>query len=237
MIVSRPRSAQIRQKRLSATHSTTSASLGSGTLSLPNLHKIPVLPAAVDNDVYNCPLGFGPDLLGGAADSPIAKAGMDEAAQRQDGFSSAFESAFAALRTRIETACAGQPDWSSGVAEGVRAALAFAAADPPAARALTTDALAAGKPGFAKYERMIAYLRGLLVAGRDEHPDAERLPGEIERALAGGIAMLVAQRLDLGREDELPDLAAEAIQFVLTPYLGIEKAKRVAAPPTQDELA
>lgn len=162
---------------------------------------------------------------------------MDEAAQRQDGFSSAFESAFAMLRARIETACAGQPDWSSGVAAGIRAALVFAATDPVSARALTTDALAAGKPGFAEYERMIAYLRGLLLAGRDEHPEAERLPGEIERALAGGIAMLVAQRLDLGREDELPDLAAEAIQFVLTPYLGIEEAKRVAVARSPGDLA
>jgi hypothetical protein len=164
---------------------------------------------------------------------------MDEAAQRQDGFSSAFESAFAELRIRIETACAGQADWALGVAAAIRAALVFAARDPAAARALTTDALAAGRPGFAEYERMIAYLRDLLVAGRDEHPEAERLPGEIERALAGGIAMLVAQRVDMGREDELPELAAEAIQFVLTPYLGVDEAKRVAVatPPAPGDPA
>lgn len=154
---------------------------------------------------------------------------MDEAAQVQDGFADAFESAFGRLRIRVESACANQADWPSGVAAGVRAALGFAAAEPVAVRALTVDALAAGKPGYADYERMIAYLCDLLLAGRAERPDAELLPDETERALAGGIAMLVTQRVDLGRQAELPALAAEVTQFVLTPYLGIEEAKRVAA--------
>jgi hypothetical protein len=153
---------------------------------------------------------------------------MDEAAQRQDGFADAFESAFARLRIRIETACASQSDWSSGTAAAIRAALEFAAGDPVAVRALTSDALAAGKPGFAHYERLISYLCSLLRPGRAEHPDAEHLPLETERALAGGVTMLVAQRVDLGRHAELPALAPEAIQFVLTPYLGIDEARQVA---------
>lgn len=153
---------------------------------------------------------------------------MEEAAQREDGFTEAFESAFARLRIRVETACAGQPDWPSGVAAAIREALEFAAADPAAVRALTSDALAAGKPGFAQYERLTAYFCDLLLPGRAERPDAERLPRETERALAGGVAMLVAQRVDLGRHAELPALAPEATQFVLTPYLGIDEARRVA---------
>lgn len=153
---------------------------------------------------------------------------MDDAAQRQDGFPDAFESAFARLRIRLETACASQPDWPSATAAGVRAGLDFAAGDPAAVRTLTSDALAGGKAGFAHYERLISYLCDLLVPGRVECPDAERLPKETERALAGGVAMLVAQRVDLGRHSELPALAPEAIQFVLTPYLGIDEARRVA---------
>ena len=153
---------------------------------------------------------------------------MDEAAQRQDGFADAFESAFGRLRIRIESACAGQSDWPSGVAAGIRAALGFAAADPAAVRVLTIDALASGKPGYADYERMIAYLCDQLLPGRAERPDAAGLPVETERALAGGIAMLVAQRVDLDRHAELPELAEEATQFVLTPYLGIDEARRVA---------
>ncbi|HXS34015.1 MAG TPA: hypothetical protein VN758_09630 [Solirubrobacterales bacterium] len=152
---------------------------------------------------------------------------MDDAAQSQDGFADAFESAFARLRIRIETACAGQGDWPAGTAAGIHAALTFAAADPAAARALTSDALAAGKAGFARYERLISYLCDLLRPGRRES-DVEPLPAETERALTGGVAMLVAQRIDLDRHAELPELAAEAAQFVLTPYLGMDEARRVA---------
>src|SRR4051794_21988377 len=144
---------------------------------------------------------------------------MDDAVERQDDFADPFEAAFARLRIRLETACASQSDWPRGTAAAVRAAMDFVASDPGAARALTTDALAAGRAGFPRYERLISYLCDLLRSGRDERPEAEDLPGETERALAGGIAMLVAQRIDLDGHAELPALAGEAIQFVLTPYL------------------
>jgi hypothetical protein len=153
---------------------------------------------------------------------------MEEAAQRQDGFADAFEAAFARLQIRLETACAGESDWPAATAAGIGAALEFAAGDPAAVRVLTSDALANGKLGFAHYGRLISYLRDLLLPGRTECPGAERLPPETERALAGGVAMLVAQRVDLGRHAELPGLAGEATQFVLTPYLGIDEARRVA---------
>lgn len=153
---------------------------------------------------------------------------MDDPAQQPEEFANAFETAFVQLRLRIETACAAEPDWTSGVAAGLRVAFIFAATNPSAARALTTDALAAGKPGFAHYERLISYLRAMLVRGRAERAAAEHLPDETERALAGGIAMLVAQRIDTGRHAELPALAQEATQFVLTPYLGLAEAQRIA---------
>ncbi len=106
--------------------------------------------------------------------------------------------------------------------------MTFAAGNPAAVQVLTSDALAAGKPGFELYGQLISYLCELLVPGRAERPDAEHLPRETERALAGGIAMLVAQRIDTGKHDELPALAPEVTQFVLTPYLGIDEAKRIA---------
>jgi hypothetical protein len=153
---------------------------------------------------------------------------MDEPGRRQDGFVEAFESAFGRLRMRIETACAGQSDWPLGTAAAINAALELAAAEPGAVSILITDALADGKSGFAHYERLISYLCDLLRSGRKQRPEAEGLPAETERALAGGVAMLVAQRVDLGRHSELPGLAPEAIQFVLTPYLGMDEARRVA---------
>lgn len=153
---------------------------------------------------------------------------MGERARQPDDFAVAFDSAFAALQVRIESACSSAGEWPAGVAAGIRAAFEWVAAEPRAAQLLTNDALAGGSDGFARYERMIGYTAELLVPGRAQSVHGDRLPEITERAMASGVAMLVAQRLSMGREAELPALAAEAIQFVLTPYLGSLEARRVA---------
>jgi hypothetical protein len=154
---------------------------------------------------------------------------MDGTAQQPNDFTDAFEAAFARLQIRVETACSAEADWPAQVAAGIRAALAFAAAEPASAQALTNDALAAGREGFARYDRMLGHFGERLLPGRALRPEGERLPEITEKAMTGGLAMLVAQRLDLGRAAELPALGEESIQFVLTPYLGLEEAGRIAA--------
>lgn len=124
---------------------------------------------------------------------------------------------------------AGERDWAFRIAAAIRAGLAFATTDPRAANLLSNEALAQGADGFARYQRMIGYLAGLIASGREEVAGLAGLPEITERALAGGVAMLVAQRLDQGRAAELPALAPEAIEFVLTPYVGQEEARRIAA--------
>ncbi len=153
---------------------------------------------------------------------------MNDIQESSDGFADAFETAFARLQVALLEACEREGDWPAQVAAGVRAGLEFAAAEPGAAKVLTNEALAGGVEGIARHDRLLAYLAERLLPGRDEGPEGERLPEVIERAMAGGVVMLVAQRLDQGREDELQALAPEAIQFVLTPYLGGEGARRIA---------
>jgi hypothetical protein len=152
----------------------------------------------------------------------------NDPARRPDDFSSAFDSAFAQLQVRIESACVAESEWPEQVNAGIRAALAFATADPVAAKTLTTEALAGGRAGYERYDRMISHLGEWLLPGRALRPEGARLPEITEKAMVGGVAMLVAHRVDLGRQAELPELAAEAVQFALTPYLGTAEARRVA---------
>lgn len=154
---------------------------------------------------------------------------MGDSAARREDFAGAFDAALARLQVCVESACSQQRDWSAGVAAGIRAAFDWIAAEPAAAQVLTNDALASGREGFERYERMVAYVAELLAPGREIAAHGERLPEITERAMASGVAMLVAQRLSLGREAELPGVAGEAIQFVLTPYLGTAEAHRLAA--------
>jgi hypothetical protein len=132
------------------------------------------------------------------------------------------------LRVRVEAACAGEREWPAGVAAGVRAAFDFAAECPRDARLLTIEALADGEQGQALYRSMLASFAALLRPGRDLKPGNADLPAILESANVGGVALLVIRRLDRGDEAQLPALAPDVIQFVLTPYLGTEEARRVA---------
>jgi hypothetical protein len=156
---------------------------------------------------------------------------MNETQHLPEDFANAYEAAFARLQIRIETACAAEVRWHVGVAAAIRATLAFAAAHPDAAYVLTSGALAHGKAGFARYDRMLDHFAEGLRPGRAERPEGGALPEITEKAMAGGLATLIAQRVDSGRASELPALAPEAIQFVLTPYLGAEAARRLGSDP------
>jgi hypothetical protein len=153
---------------------------------------------------------------------------VNEPAEPHGDFVAAFESAFARLQVHVEEACAAEADWPRGVAAGIRATFEFAAAEPTDAGVLTNEALAHGPGGVARHRRLVAYVAELLEPGREEATDPASSPAVLELALAGGIALLVAHRLALGKERELPGLADEAIEFVLTPYLGAEEARRIA---------
>ena len=154
---------------------------------------------------------------------------MGNAESDTGDFAANFEAAFARLQVALLEACARERAWPRRAAAAVRAGLELAAADHAAAQTLTSESLAHGRDGIARRERLIAYLDDLLRRGREERPDGERLPESTERALAGGVLGLVAQRVDLGRADELTGIVPEVVQFVLTPYLGGEEARRVGS--------
>jgi hypothetical protein len=141
-----------------------------------------------------------------------------------------IEAALRKLRVAVETASAKEPeDWAMRVAAAIRAVVEFAAADPLAADLLTLDSLAQGSNRLVRQGHPVDDLARLLAAGRDEHPEGEALPSLLEDALAGGIFMLLVQRLDAGQPETLAALAPDAIEFALTPYIGHEKAREAAA--------
>jgi hypothetical protein len=146
---------------------------------------------------------------------------------RPGDFAQNFEAAFAKFQVAVETAYAAEPDWPMQAAAAIRAVLEFAAEDPIAAHALTVDSLAQGSGHFA-HRRPVDRLARLLATGRDGHPEGETLPGLLEDALAGGIFMLIVQRLEVGGAKTLAALIPDAIEFALTPYVGRDKARDVA---------
>lgn len=152
---------------------------------------------------------------------------MTESRLPENDFAAAFEDALARLQAQVESACAAQRDWPAQIAVGIRAAFAFAADHPETARLLTCEALAHGEEGQRQYHRMISYFATLLLPGRKLY--AGDPPPIAESAIAGGVTLLVGRRLERGRGEQLPAAAAEATQFVLTPYVGADEARKVAS--------
>ena len=159
---------------------------------------------------------------------------MDERAQQPEDFATAFEAAFARLQVVLEMVCAGEGSWVERATAAVCQALEFAAAEPEAASVLTNGALAQGADGVGRYERLMNYLAGLLEAGRAESPHGDELPPTTERSVAGGVATIVGNRVDRGKEAELDALLPEVVQFVLTPYFGTAEARRIASAAAAD---
>jgi hypothetical protein len=143
-------------------------------------------------------------------------------------FAGAFEGAFARLQVMLEMACVSGDPWPERVRIAVLSVLDFAARDPAAASVLTNEALAHGADGLARYERLMSYVASLLESGRAESPHGGDLPATTERSIAGGIATIVANRVDRGGAEGLPRLLPDVVQFVLTPYFGTDAAKRIA---------
>jgi hypothetical protein len=153
---------------------------------------------------------------------------MGDVSGSSEDFPGLFETAFARVQIAVEEASAGQGDWASRIAAAIRAGLEFAAADPVAAGILTNDAIAAGPDGVARYRRLTTYIAEAFAGGRGEGAAGDEPPRVTDQALAGGLLGLVAERIAAGRAAELPEMAPEAIEFTLTPYLGTAEARRIA---------
>jgi hypothetical protein len=69
----------------------------------------------------------------------------------------------------------------------------------------------------------------LLKPGRDERAaGAEPLPESTEDSLLGGLVILSSRSVLAGNTESLEDLLPDLVDFVLSPYLGPQRAKELA---------
>lgn len=144
-------------------------------------------------------------------------------------FDVAAETAGASVRTAFaETEGA----WAEKVAAGLAALFELFASHPTVARVCLVEALTAGPVLVARYEQVLTSFEPMLQPGRELNPRGDELPQSLEKTLAGGVLWLAYQRLVVGEAEKLLELLPEAVEFVLSPYVGEAEAVRAA-----DELA
>lgn len=118
--------------------------------------------------------------------------------------------------------------WAEKVAAAIRLLFEQIAAHPTVARVCLVEALTAGPLMVARYEQALTSFEPILQPGRELNPRGSELPQSLEKTLAGGLLWLAYQRLVVGEAAKLLELLPEAVEFVLSPYVGEAEAVRTA---------
>ena len=158
-------------------------------------------------------------------------------ADKEELFLAVFDFAGAEVRRRVGEAVAAEAEspWADQVAAALRALYRLIAEQPVYARVCLVESLSAGAAGAARYEMSLRNFNPLLSPGRKLRPGNADLPETLEATLVGGVFWIAYQRLLVGEADRLTALMPEAIELVLTPYIGeveaVKVAERFAAEP------
>ena len=118
-------------------------------------------------------------------------------------------------------------DWPGRVTAALRAAIAFFDAEPMLARfCLVAPFTSTPKIAAHGRDRAAAALP-YLAQGRDLHRGGAELPASTEDSLLGGVVSQLSRSL-LAGPGLLGALLPDLVEFVLTPYLGPDEARRRA---------
>jgi len=153
---------------------------------------------------------------------------------KEDCFLSACDYAVKEARGRVIAAASSVDAWPERVRAGLAAFLEYVDSEPALARTCIVEALSAGPAAVERYERSIQAFVPLFRLGREASDKGDVLPETLEETIVGGIFWILYQRIVMGQVEQIHDLLDQLVEFSLTPYIGAESAKRVAAgaPPS-----
>jgi AcrR family transcriptional regulator len=140
----------------------------------------------------------------------------------------AFRKGVADLQPLVLEAYRSEKEWPQRVRAVLAAILADFAEYPELARLLTAEPFVAGPEIARLHKAAIEGLVPFLREGRKLRAGGEPLAETGERGILGAINSMVGRQLTAGRGEHLEELLPDLTQFVLTPYLGADEARRVA---------
>ena len=148
---------------------------------------------------------------------------------KEECFLAAFDAVLGHLQELIAAAVEPHSDWPQQVIATLRTALRFFTAESDLARLCLVETLTA-TPAIAIHFREAALTAiPLLEAGRAERTDSQTLPESTEDSILGGLITLASRSVLTEDPGSIEDLLPDLVEFVLTPYLGPEAAKQLAA--------
>jgi AcrR family transcriptional regulator len=147
---------------------------------------------------------------------------------KEQCFLAAFEVVVGHIRELGAEAVRGTESWGEQAVAATAAALAFFSAEPDLARLCLVESQAAGPTIAARFHEAVHELVPYLAQGRAEREGARELPPTTEDSTIGALVMLASRKIAAGEAEQLGELLPELAEFVLSPYLGAEQAKRLA---------
>ena len=148
---------------------------------------------------------------------------------KDECFFAAYDFAVARMRACVVDACAaaGAIEWPLRVQAAVIALLALLAEEPALAAIVLAEGLRAGRGIYDRYQAAVESFVPLLREGAPDGPAGAAVPAATDEAVVGGIASLLSRRAIAGETVDLTGLASDVVEFVLTPHLGTEAARRI----------
>jgi len=148
----------------------------------------------------------------------VKRAGVSNAtfyelfANKRDCLLAAHRELLERLVEEVDRACEAESGREAKVRAAVRTALSLLAADPPSARLLTVEIMAAGPAGAERQDAAIEAFASRLRAGRD--PRGDPLLPHAGWAVVASMCLLVGKLVMVGEADSLPELEDEFVAMV-----------------------
>jgi len=146
---------------------------------------------------------------------------------KEECFLDAFDVVVAHLEDLAIEAAQDEPDWSHQVIAALRSALRFFTEEPDLARLCLVEPVTATPVIATRFRDVVIDKSRALEPGRREREEDEELPDSTEDSLLGGLIALVSRSILTGSADSLEDLLPDLVDFVLSPYLGPERARQL----------
>jgi AcrR family transcriptional regulator len=144
-------------------------------------------------------------------------------------FVAAYDDAVEQLRAEVQAACAEHREWADGVCAALVAVVGYLAREPARASLLLVEGLRAGPDIYDRFQAAVQGFVPMLADGAPAPASSGRAPEAIDEAVVGGVVSLLGRRVLAGEAEDLPRFFPDIAEFVLTPYVGTEEARRIVS--------
>lgn len=149
-------------------------------------------------------------------------------ATKEEACLAAYDAVVIHLEGLIAAAAEPHPGWPQKVIAALRVTLEFFADEPDLARLCLITPLTATPAIGSRFREAVAAALPHLHAGRSERPEAEPLLPFTEDGVIGGLVTIAVRSLLIDSRP-LDALLPDLVDFALSPYLGSEAARQLAA--------